>query len=197
MIIFSLHFRLLIFAWCIITPTQLQSISIGWQSLTEFSSNGFEFSPIDEQALLLLESNASSIMSCALTCHSTAQCRIYDFDAQSHRCRIFEGDITTMGTVIASASSLSRVGSIELRPEQFADQGQPCFFCQGSRYLTCSNATCQCEPHTYFDGSMCQSQKLLGFECNMSTECRSDLNYTCLPYQQCGREYKQLFLFQI
>jgi len=189
MIIFSLNFRLIIFACYILIPAKLQSISIGWQSTTVFSINGFEFSPIDEQALFLLESNANSIMSCFQTCHLTAQCRIYDFDDQSHRCRIFEGDIATMGVVVASTSSLSRVGSIELRPELFANEGQPCSFCQGSRYLRCINDTCQCQPNTFFDGSMCQSQKLLGSECINSTECRNDLNYTCLPRQQCGREY--------
>jgi hypothetical protein len=196
MIVLSLHFRVLIFTWCILIPTHLQSISIGWQSLTAFSSLGFEFSPIDEEALFILESNVDSIIACALTCHSTAQCRIFDFDDQSHRCRIFEGDIATMGSVVTSSLfARSIVGSIELHPEFFANHGQPCSYCQGSRYLTCINATCQCQSHTFFDGSMCQSQQLMGAECNDSTECRNDQNYTCLPRQQCGREYYCLLLF--
>ncbi|CAF0873571.1 unnamed protein product [Adineta steineri] len=195
---FSRYLCVLIFAWCILGPMHLESISIGWESLVTFSSYGFEFSPIDEQALFILESNVNSIMSCVQTCHSNTQCRIFDFDDQLHRCRIFEGDITTMGSVVTSSLSVrSIVGTIELQPDNFVNRGQPCSYCQESRYLTCINVTCQCQSHTFFDGSICQSQKLLGAECIDSTECRYDLNYTCLPRQQCGREYYYLLLFFI
>jgi hypothetical protein len=94
-----------------------------------------------------------------------------------------------MGSIITSSSSLSRVGTIDLYPEQFTDHGQPCSFCQESRYLTCINSTCQCLTHTFFDGSICQSQKLLGANCTNNIECRLDLNYTCLSNQQCGGKY--------
>ncbi|CAF1246816.1 unnamed protein product [Rotaria sordida] len=137
-----------------------QSISIGWQSSTVLSTSGYEFAPIDEQALFLLETNIDSITSCAQLCHSMSLCRIFDYDDQSHRCRIFEGDITTMGTVIISSSSHSYVGIIELSPEHFANQGRPCLFCENSRYLTCINSTCQCQPNTYFNGLMCQTTSL-------------------------------------
>ena len=101
-----------------------------------------------------------------------------------------------MGSIIASSSSQSRVGSIKVRSEQFIYRGQPCSFCQGSRYLTCMNNTCQCPAHTFFDGTLCQSQKLLGADCNNNTECRLDQNYTCLPRQQCGRKYQYFFPFK-
>ncbi|CAF4218468.1 unnamed protein product, partial [Rotaria sordida] len=87
------------------------------------------------------------------------------------------------------SSSHSYIGIIELSPEHFANQGRPCLFCENSRYLTCINSTCQCQPNTYFNGLMCQSKKLLGAKCNNGTECRLDRNYTCLPRKQCGREY--------
>jgi hypothetical protein len=45
-------------------------------------------------------------------------------------------------------------------------------------------------PDTFFNGSSCQSQKLLGADCNNSAECRADLNYTCLSRMQCGRKYR-------
>jgi hypothetical protein len=138
---------------------------------------------------LLADTTAESVSSCAQLCHSTAPCRIFDLDDQSHRCRIFEGNIATMGSIVASSSSQSYVGSIQLNADQFVYHGQPCSSCPGSRYLTCVNSTCQCQPHTYFDGSICQSQTLLGSGCSNNTECRSDLNYTCLPRQQCGRKY--------
>ena len=176
--------------WYVLVPSQPQSISLGWQSSMAFSSSGFEFFPVDTAALLLYENTVDSIITCAQDCHSSKQCRIFDFDNQSHRCRIFEGDIVTMGSIVASLSPHSYVGFIELDLEYFAYQGHPCSFCEGSRYLTCINSTCQCQPHTIFDGSICRSQKLLGAECINDTECRVDLNYTCLPRQQCGRKYR-------
>jgi hypothetical protein len=188
MIIISYPFRLLIFICYLLIPIQSQSIPVMCQSSANLSASGFQFSPVDMQALFLFETTTKSLISCTQTCYSTVGCRIFDFDDQSHRCRLFEGDTVTLGSLITSTSTGSRVGSIQLLPEYFASQGQPCSFCQGSRYLTCINVTCQCPPHTYFDGSMCQSQKLFGTVCNISTECRMDLNYTCLSRQQCGRK---------
>lgn len=133
---------------------------------------------------------------CAQLCHSTMECRILDFDAQSHRCRLFEGNFRTMGSLAVSLSPQSRVGSITLLPEYFLNYGQMCSSCQGSRSLTCRNNTCQCPIRTYFDGSICQSKKILGNNCGNSTECRSDLNYTCLPRMQCGRMYYSLILLR-
>jgi len=170
-------------------PSIIESIPVGWQSSTNLSSNGLEFSPVDQQALLLSINTANSIFSCTRLCHSNGRCRIFDFDGQSYRCRLFEGNITTMGSIVASSSSQSRVGSIQIRPDQFTNHGQSCSFCQGNRYLTCLNGTCQCPTNTYFDGSICESQKLLGIDCGNTTECRNDLNYTCLSRMQCGRKY--------
>jgi len=191
-IMFDLQFSFLVLIGYILIPAEFQSIPVGWQSSTNLSSIGFEFSPVNIQALLLSITTVNSLFACTQLCHSTACCRIFDFDGQSKRCRIFEGNITTMGSIVASSSSQSRVGSIQIHPNQFATHGQPCSFCLGSRYLTCMNGTCQCEPHTYFDGSICESQKLLGDDCSNSTECRTDLNYTCLSRMQCGRKYPLL-----
>ena len=186
----NLEVRFLVVTVCILIPSKIQGmVSLDWQSTTNLSSYGLQFSPVDEQALFLSNTTASSLFTCAQLCHSTGRCRIFDFDGQSQRCRLFEGNITTMGSSIPSSSSQSRVGSIKLRPEQFTNRGQLCSFCQGSRYLTCVNGTCQCYINTYYDGAICQSKKLLGDSCNTSTECRNNLNYTCLPRMQCGREY--------
>lgn len=175
----------------VFSPLQPQSISLGWQSSMVWSNSGFEFSPVDIQALLVLEITVDSKVICAQSCHSNTFCRVFDFDEQSDRCRIFQGDVVTMGSIVTSSSFHSSVGYIELYSEQFAYQGQPCFLCEGSRYLTCINSICQCQPQTFFDGSICRS-KLLGSACINATECRMDLNYTCLPRQQCGREYYNL-----
>ncbi|UJR20079.1 hypothetical protein I4U23_023211 [Adineta vaga] len=177
------YFKIFILIEWIWTPVYLQMI---WQSKTKISDAGFKFSPIDEQSLFLFQYTASSLITCTTICHSTTRCRIFDYDDQTHQCRLFEGDLTTMGSIIVSSSSQSRVGSIQMSGQQFLNVGQPCSFCQGNTYLICLNTTCQCPLHTYFDGIICRSQRLLGATCNTSRECRTDLNYTCLPRQQCG-----------
>ncbi|UJR34289.1 hypothetical protein I4U23_021693 [Adineta vaga] len=181
---FRLNFFLLI--PYMLMPTQVKSISFDWQSSTNLSDIGYQFSPVNYQALVLIELTSKSLFSCTRTCHSTSRCRIFDYDGQAQYCRLFEGDIATMGSFINSASPQSRVGSLKIHQQQFINRGQPCSFCQGSRYLRCLNNTCQCQINTYFDGSICQSQKLLGAICYNTTECRQDLNYTCLARQQCG-----------
>lgn len=187
---FNLQVSFLLVMGCLLIPSKIQGvIPSGWQSTTNLSSDGLQFSPVDEQALFLFNFTASSLFACTRLCHSNGRCRIFDFDGQSKRCRLFEGNIMTMGSYIPSSSFQSRVGSMKLRSEQFTSRGQPCSSCQGSRYLTCVNGTCQCQVNTYYDGEICQSKKLRGDSCNDSTECRNDLNYTCLPRMQCGREY--------
>ncbi|CAF1221759.1 unnamed protein product [Adineta steineri] len=163
-----------------------QSIPLDWQSSMNLSSPGFQFSPINYQALFLSQINTKSLFSCAQTCHSNGNCRIFDFNDQSLLCRLFQGNIITMGSIVPSSSPQSRVGSRKYNVEQFLNHGQSCSLCEGSRYMRCINNTCQCEMNTYFDGLICQSQKLLGDVCMNSTECRHDLNYTCLPREQCG-----------
>jgi hypothetical protein len=158
--IFNLQLSFIILIEYVVIPSQLQSISDTWQSSTNLSSSGFEFSPVNQQALLLFGISTNSLMTCSRTCHSTVQCRIFDYDGQSQRCRIFEGSIITMGSIVASSSSQSRVGSIKISPQQFVNLGQSCSYCLGSRYLTCVNNTCQCPTHTYFDGTMCQKSKI-------------------------------------
>jgi hypothetical protein len=183
---FSRHFVL--FIWCNLASIQSQSSSIGWQSFMSLSSLGMKFSPLDEQAMLLFEINSNSIEACSETCHSNLYCRIFDFDGQSNLCRLFEGDVDTMGSIIPSPSSRSIVGSIQLIPAQFYSKGLSCSSCELSRYLTCINSTCQCPSRTYFDGSVCRSQSLIGGQCINETDCRTEFNLVCLPRKQCGRK---------
>jgi hypothetical protein len=183
---FSRYFLLLL--CCNLATIKAQSSSIGWQSFLDMSSLGMEFSPNDEPALLLSDNMIDSIGDCSKTCHTNSFCRIFEFDGQTNRCRLFEGDAGTMGSIISSSSPLSIVGLIQLFPEQFVDQGLPCSFCSLSRYLTCISSTCRCPSRTYFDGSICRSQNIVGGQCINETDCRLDLNLTCLPRNQCGRK---------
>jgi hypothetical protein len=185
-----LRFYLLLFIDCHLVMIQAQGICNAWQSLLSLSNWGTMFSPIDEQALLLSDiTNTNSFQACFQTCHANILCRIFDFHGQSNRCRLFQGNADTMGSIITSSSSLSIVGLIQIVPAYFSSIGLPCSFCKQSRYLICLNSTCQCPASTYFDGSICRSQNLIGSQCINEINCRMDLNMTCLPRQQCGRKF--------
>lgn len=168
---------------CLLFPSLILSISNDWKSLTSLSSMGFEYSPINNQDLLLTISVKSTI-SCTQQCHSTMECRIFDYNIESARCRLFQGDLQTSGSMIASNNS--RVGTKVISSDQYINYNKICSQCAGSRYLRCANVSCQCPKLTYFDGSICRSQKLLGQICYNNSECRNDLNYTCLARMQCG-----------
>ncbi|CAF0826048.1 unnamed protein product [Adineta steineri] len=146
---------------------------------------GLEFSPFDER-ILLFETNTDSLIRCAVQCDMTTRCRTFNFDRQTKDCYLYEGDIDSTGLVVTSLSPPSVCGWIKLDMSNFANYGSPCSTCEDSRYLTCINATCQCQPHTFFNGSMCLSQKLNGTGCTSDNQCRNDLNLTCLSNVQCG-----------
>ena len=176
---------------CLIHVCQSRAQSVGWQSFVHMAGSGLEFSPVDMQALLVAETMASSLRACTQACHMEVRCRTFDYDAQSLRCRLFEGDAAATGKLIASNSSSSTVGSIELVPYLFAARNQPCSACADSRYLACMNGTCQCPLNTYFDGSVCRSSQYgLGVYCEETSWCRAGFNYTCLPRKQCGRKFR-------
>ncbi|CAF1645843.1 unnamed protein product, partial [Adineta steineri] len=150
------------------------------------SGQGTEYAPVDESSLILGTYFCSKIKECQYACHSNYFCRVFDYDSVSHRCRLFEGNLQTTGSLIISNSSTSTVGEIELYPELFTAYGNSCSACLDSRYLTCVNSTCRCLPRTYWTGSICASQNLRGGQCSDSNQCRIDRNYICLQFFQCG-----------
>lgn len=157
-----------------------------------YSSTGTQFSPSNLVAQLLSTPTTASLRLCATACNANVLCRVFDFDVtQPQQCRLFEGDPVTMGTIVSSASLSSRVGVVHISADLFLGYGLPCSsVCQHNRYLTCRNSTCQCMPHTYWDGSVCAAQSpVLGAACQQNRRmCREDLNYTCLRFNQCGRK---------
>ena len=157
-----------------------------------FSNTGTQFFPVNIPAQFLAAKITSSLRMCAIACNTNVLCRIFDFGANVlQQCRLFEGDVMTMGAIISSPLAHSRVGIVQISANLFVGHGLPCSsVCPQSRYLTCRNSTCQCMPHTYWNGSICAAQTpMLGAPCqqNMSI-CREDLNYTCLQFNQCGRK---------
>ena len=158
------------------------------ESFVAVSEVGKEFAPIDESALLLGTYVFSNYNECVYSCQMNYFCRVLDYDTTSQRCRLFEGDLDTTGSIISSNSSTSSVSQIELFSDLFSAYGQPCSACVDSRYFKCVNSTCTCRGNTYWTGSVCASQNLRGGECSDPRQCRADLNHTCLQFYQCGRK---------
>ena len=173
----SRHLAVLIALALIALLSPASSIS---QSHIEMSSLGKEFQPRN-LVQLILQTTMASRLRCSATCNQRPSCRALDYDSASRRCRLFEGDLTT-GTIVASASPTSSVGIVTVSASMFsASHNQICSACQESRYETCSAATssCQCGPHTFWDGSRCSLQQFEGVSCSRVDECRRDLNLTC------------------
>ena len=159
------------------------------QSYWIVSDRGWEFAPSDANTLLLYETTASSIISCSLKCHMSTNCRVFNFNIQTEYCRLYEGDADTTGQIVASVSPQSTYGFIQLMSQDFASYGHSCSSCEDNRLLRCMDSICQCQAHTYFDGSICRSQKLNGSACTNYIQCRNDLNLTCQSNMQCSCEY--------
>ena len=183
-------FCLLFVTYYILMVLPLEVSTFNTQSVIHLSAVGLEFSPFDEQISLLLEKNSDSISTCAQICHMTASCRIFNFDPQMRSCRLYEGEMDGTGSLVNSATSQSICGLIELMVQDFTDHGRACSLCEHDRYLTCRNSTCQCQTHTYFNGSVCRSQKLNGGNCTSDIQCRNDLYLACQSNLQCGCKYE-------
>ena len=120
-------------------------------------------------------------------------CRIFDYGAiQSNECRLFEGDIGTLGSIIPSSMSNSVVGTIQMSSSLFNQYGQACSsVCMESRYLVCNdNSVCECLSHSYWNASigMCLPQMTIpGVPCQSQLGmCRTDIGLVCTPENQCG-----------
>ena len=161
-----------------------------YQSRMIFSSMGKEFQPQNNIQLLSTKTIPTKIR-CAAACNQLLSCRTFDYDSVSQRCRLFEGDSTT-GSIIASSSSTSLVGSILISSTLYSStHNQPCQTCQENRYETCvtNTSACQCPSHSYWDGSICALQLFGNDQCNFTDSCRWDLNLTC--QRDCYGVFKQ------
>ena len=161
------------------------------QAYITMTPAGYEFQPSNPSVQLLSTRYVTSSIRCSQACLSTLGCRTLDYDQSgSGRCRLYEADQTT-GTTILSASP-SIVGSMLITSKQFSSFNRtPCStYCSGNPYLSCDvNDTCLCAAGSYWDGSVCQLQKLTGPPCLSDSQCRGDLGLVCLQFFQCGRKY--------
>lgn len=159
------------------------------RSTVDLSSIGLEFIPMDEQVVLLVDANANTRIFCTQMCYSNSLCRTFNYDIQSKRCRLYESEIDGSGSIVSTPASQSVIGSIVMTGEDFSNRGQNCSACEHSRYLICTNSTCQCQPRTFFNGTICRSQRLINASCTSDIQCRNDLNLRCLVTMLCGGMY--------
>jgi hypothetical protein len=123
-------------------------------------------------------------MSSSLACNQNVQCRTFDYDSSTRVCRLFEGALETGYSV--SANSTSRIGFLKYNPTLFTAFQQPCSQCVENRYLTCSNQTCQCPVHSFWNGNQCENQRYKNASCSSSEQCRSDpFGLICSMYNIC------------
>jgi hypothetical protein len=108
----------------------------------------------------------------SIACNLNVQCRTFDYDSSSLVCRLTEGALDT-GNIIPAATT-SRVGSLKYFPIFFTAFYQACSQCMESRYLTCSNNTCQCPLHSFWNGSQCENQRYEHASCLSDEWCRND-----------------------
>ncbi|CAF0855149.1 unnamed protein product [Adineta ricciae] len=152
-----------------------------YQSRLTISSAGYEFQP-RYSIQLLTSTTTPTIADCSLLCNQLLSCRILDFDSLSERCRLFEADTITAGSIIVSSSSTSQVGTVHISSDLYVlIHNRSCNLCQEYRYETCAENTniCQCPRNSYWNGSVCALQLLENDTCVQRDACRSDLNLTC------------------
>jgi hypothetical protein len=109
----------------------------------------------------------------SLACNLNVQCRTFDYDSSSLVCRLFEGAFETGCSVPVSPTS--RIGFLKYTPTLFTAFQQSCSQCINSRYLTCSNSTCQCPLHSFWNGNQCENQRYENASCSNNEWCRNDL----------------------
>ncbi|CAF1989763.1 unnamed protein product, partial [Rotaria magnacalcarata] len=69
-----------------------------YSSTLSLSLQGHEFqSQYDVQ--LIFNETAQSRLLCSAACNQNPSCRTFDYDSSSHRCRLFEADLTN-GAII-------------------------------------------------------------------------------------------------
>jgi hypothetical protein len=154
------------------------------RSVSDISGLGEEFVPVDNSLPPLLTCTAKKLLYCHLECNKRADCRTFDYDADSRQCRLWDADMTTGSTVASPSKPQSSVGTIQLSPSLYVNiHNQSCDKCFQSRYETCdtNSSTCQCPLKSYWNGLMCSAQLFLNQTCSQGDMCRSDLNLTCQP----------------
>ncbi|CAF1426030.1 unnamed protein product [Adineta steineri] len=102
--------------------------------------------------------NVLNIVHCASNCNRQPLCHYFNYDTWTKICRIFSD-----GSIAASNSSTSRVGTVRYIPSLYSSYGQPCASnnCQVNRYLSCNTFNiCQCPASQVWYTQMCVADKI-------------------------------------
>lgn len=145
-------------------------------SMTITSKAIYRFQPAHE--IELLESLfIPSLIRCSTLCIRLTDCRTFDYEPSTNRCRLFQGIFDT-GKI---SNGSSKIGSLPVESRFFTDLfDASCDACVNNRYLICSNeGSCRCPRNTFWNGSICQNQLYEGAPCNQDQWCRNDLGLTC------------------
>ena len=128
-----------------------------YQSQIHLSMLGFECQSNSSTGQLAIFNGVRSDILCASYCNQQPLCRYFDFDTWNEVCRIFKD-----GSIVASASVTSRVGSVRYMPDLYSSYGQPCAWntCQINRYLVCHFYNrCQCPPGLMWNTQICVGKR--------------------------------------
>jgi hypothetical protein len=151
-----MFFLTLFIIYSFIHVTQQQQT---YQVTFQKSSFGTEFQCNNCTNLSPAQVNASSMLRCALSCCKDARCQTFDYDIVFSKCRLFSVWVY-QGTMIASASSTSRVGFIKQAAVLYALYQQTCNIASDiNRYLVCNNTVWSCPTGQVYNGSICQQQQ--------------------------------------
>ena len=179
-----------VFVSFIFNPTYSQNI---YRSSYVFSSPGTQYLPANEQAQFISSAFVNSRKLCAMECNKNVLCRIFDYGVlRSNECRLFEGDVGTLGSIVSSSVSDTVVGTLQMSSSLFSQYGQSCSsICVENRYLICNaSSVCDCMPHSYWNAStgMCLPQITIeGIPCERQlVMCREDIGLMCTGANQCG-----------
>ena len=158
----------------------------GWlrQSSISFTENAtYSFQPAHDMELLQ-SLTLPSLLLCSAICVRLVDCRTFDYQSSSKRCRLFQGSLDT-GTIINGSS---KVGSLPLESRFFIGlYNASCSACINNRYFICDDQRCQCPAQTFWNGSICRNQLYEGAACNYDYECRNNLGLICTSVRICAR----------
>ena len=125
----------------------------------DLSIFGFKCQSNSSNAQLAVINDVYSGILCASTCNQEPLCRYFDYDTSTKVCRIFKD-----GSIVVSASTTSRVGSVRYISDLFTSYGQPCAWnnCEINRYMVCNIfSRCQCPAGLVWNAQICVGESSL------------------------------------
>ena len=81
---------------CLIHLFNYIQFTIEDQSLSQMTQSGWEFLPFDNSiSPIVTTTTTTKLIHCSSLCNQRSDCRTYDFDSNTTRCRLWDADTTT------------------------------------------------------------------------------------------------------